>query len=270
MNKKGLQFVDWAISAGLFIIYLVILFILMAPAFTEDYSPEYLGSIVEAGIEGNLSIELIRFPAFMRLEESPWPAIVGASRPYRFYLNNLPKEFDTLIPEKQIIIYNNKTQELVKKDIDLIGDRIVFAAYQPQIGIDSPPPTERASVTLDIFFSDYEIFNDSPLGSAIPWPGTQESTIGVGESVKGIFEEKFNNFFAGKEYTEVKEDFHFPLERDFTIEVFNGTDLSAPARLAYNQTLPDEKDTVNTLVWAGWIIDNTTQRTGVTILVKVW
>ena len=52
--------------------------------------------------------------------------------------------------------------------------------------------------------------------------------------------------------------------------VFNGTDLAAPARLAYNQTLPGKKDTVSTLVWADWLIHNTTDRTGVTVLVKVW
>jgi hypothetical protein len=270
MDKKGLQFVDWAISAGLFIIYLVILFILIGPAFEEDYSPEYLGSIIQSGIDENLSIELIRFPAFLKLEDNPWLSGGMVTRPYKFYLHNLPREFDTLISEEQFVVYNNESSQVKKKDIDLVNRRIEIAAWPIELGILSPPPAGKITVRLDIYFSDYEIFNDSNIGSTSVWGGEQNSTIGLGESISGIFEEKFITFFDGKDYTKVKEDFHFPFERDFTIEVFNGTNLSASPRLVYNITMPDEKDTVSTLVWADWLIHNTTNRTGVTVLVKVW
>ncbi len=269
MNKKGLQYVDWAISAGLFIIYLVILFILMGPSFEQDYSPEYLGSIIDAGIDEHLSIELTRFPAFLKLEKNPW--LMGAAiRPFKFYLHNLPSEFGGIISEKQFMVLNNKSDQIKLKDIDSINQRIEIAAYLPEVGILSAPPGGKATVRLDIYLSDYEMFNDTNIISTSVWTGQQNSTIGLGESITGIYEQKFNTFFTGKDYTEVKEDFHFPLERDFTIEVFNGTDLAGPARLAYNQTVPGEKDTVNTLVWADWIIHNNTNRTGVTVLVKVW
>ncbi|MBI2672618.1 hypothetical protein HYX16_06820 [Candidatus Woesearchaeota archaeon] len=46
-NKKGAIHVDWAISMGLFLLYVVLLFILLKPGAEVEYKPENLFTIIE-------------------------------------------------------------------------------------------------------------------------------------------------------------------------------------------------------------------------------
>ena len=65
MRKKGLSYVDWAISVGIFIVYAIILFFIFRPSLQQDYSQEYLGEIIKAGIEKDAYYSMERVPLFI-------------------------------------------------------------------------------------------------------------------------------------------------------------------------------------------------------------
>ena len=51
MNKRGLSHIDWVISFGVFVIFLLLLFIWFGPSLTTEYSEEYLGGIASKGFK---------------------------------------------------------------------------------------------------------------------------------------------------------------------------------------------------------------------------
>jgi len=274
MNNKGLSYVDWAISAGLFITYLVTLFILIGPSFVEDYSPEYLGGIIRDGVRDKLSIEITRYPAFLELEADPWPTGLQA-KPFRFYLNNLPSEFSAIDPHQFIIYFED--YKIIRKSIDLTNNRLNFLENDmANLGVSSPPIDGKATIELSIFMTDSPIFEHTNGGTGLStWPGTQNSIIGVGEKITGVYEDKFTSFFDTTTFTtdQIRENLNYPSGRDFNITIFEGTDLTAVPMMHYDTGVsPGEKDVVNTLVWSDWLIgaDTPYEKTLITIMVKTW
>ena len=65
MDKKGISYVDWAISLGIFLVFTLTIFVLFKPHVIEDYSTEYLISIAEQGIRENSSYEINNYPLFV-------------------------------------------------------------------------------------------------------------------------------------------------------------------------------------------------------------
>src|SRR3989344_7529820 len=57
-NRRGAIHVDWAMSMGLFLIYVVVLFILIKPGYYAEHKPENLFSILETNFIKNVSIKI--------------------------------------------------------------------------------------------------------------------------------------------------------------------------------------------------------------------
>lgn len=65
-NKKG-DHVDWAISMGIFLLYLVGLFILLRPGITPVYEPDGLLQILENNLMKEVTYEVREIPLFIEL-----------------------------------------------------------------------------------------------------------------------------------------------------------------------------------------------------------
>jgi hypothetical protein len=258
--KKGLSYVDWSISAGLFIIFIITIFVLVAPAFRQDYSSEYLNSIVQTGLEENISIELKKIPAFLRLDDT-----AGASGTYTFtFTGNLPKELDGMSTDN-IIIYSSTGTEIPYKSLN----------YPTSLTISSNLGNLGAGTGTDVVVKvwiyaseDMTFGSNSPTGSA--WTG-YSTTFGVSETVKGIYDDKFTDF-KSLEYSEAKENLNYPEVKDFRIETYEGVDVSGTMRreLSYTKIDATEKDKVNVLLWPTWLINDDATIDQITILIKTW
>lgn len=64
-NKKG-DHVDWAISMGIFLLYLIGLFILLRPGVTPTYKPEGLLQILETNLMNEITYEVREIPLFVK------------------------------------------------------------------------------------------------------------------------------------------------------------------------------------------------------------
>jgi len=273
--KKGLSYIDWSISAGIFIIYIIVLFILLGPAFKQDYSPDYLGSLVREGIKENVSLEIKRIPLFIELNTTHTGD--GGTRPYNHetskvkikLMGNLAGEIINIDhTNKQFSVFNeNLTQEFTTKKYESSLTIFEFKASPNQFGISNFYPSREEIIKFWIFLSNEEIFTE--INSTWPFKWEAEAfTFGVAETLEGIYEPYFINF-TNNDYETAKDIINFPKEREFAIDIYNHTDFTSPI-LNYTKTQPGEKDIVNTLLWADYLIHNNTQRTPITILIKTW
>lgn len=58
INKRGAIHVDWAISMGLFIVYVVVMFILIKPGYYVEHKPENLFTIIETNLNKEISTNI--------------------------------------------------------------------------------------------------------------------------------------------------------------------------------------------------------------------
>ena len=266
---------DWSISAGIFIIYILALFILVTPAFKQYTAQEYLGSIVKDGVKESLSLELKRFPFFLSVSvDSSFD--VNTEKKFKTN-NNLPSELLYLnIEDTQIGLFNESlSYEITEKDYYIINhNEIKFIGVPSSMGITSSEQHENQIVKLWIFLSGEEIFDLIAYGEASD--AEFNHTFGISETISGIYQQKLDDFLI-TDYAAAKTNFNYPEDKDFVITIYEGTDLAAPPIFTFPLDLiPQEKDTVSTLVWSDWLItyDNTQgkmiQRNPITIVVRTW
>lgn len=254
--KKGLSYVDWSISVGLFIVYLLVLFILLAPAFQSSYSSDYLNKILKNGLDENIELELKRFPVYVKTD-----GLIGADKPFR--INNLPQEFEDFYIEgednmaKLGIFANDGTREILAKDYGDEGRVIQLNADIGDILEDEGPIGE-----MEFYLSKEEIFIDyieiTDIASYAVFPGT----VGVAETITGIYEETFNEFFPEDDLIRtheiIKDELKYPDKDDFAIKVeslVEEGDINCHfTELTYEGKPIEDRDLVNTLVYSDWVI----------------
>ncbi len=264
--KRGLSYVDWTISVGLFIIYIISIFVILGPAFKQDYSSEYLGNIIKNGLEENTSLNLKRFPFYIRLTD---PTEQIPSGEYILDIINLPSEITEITDNDQFGVSNGT----------------VFKFNKEYTG---NPPTIRAVLDLQdfgmnypgdigqglIFLSEKEIFSTYAITVEDPFERELKTTFGVAEDISGIYEDYFNDLFYNQynplTYEEIKEVLRYPKEKDFTIEIFQGVDFNNEGLIFYIKKEPTDKDEVNVFMWADWYIHEDSKRDPITVLIKTW
>lgn len=267
--KKG-SYTDWSISVGIFIIYIISVFILLAPSFKYDYSPEYLGSIVKQGLEENTTLEIKRAPLFLKITLDGSENI---NTKYKFEMHdNIPPELQGLDNNgKQILILNNESQELTTSNQPYYwANPLGITLYDinlEELGVVSGDSGEKL-VKLWVFSSEKQIFESYIPPTQVPF-NAFKYTYGVAESLEGIYEPDFNEFTT-KGYSEAKEVLNYPKNKDFSILIFNQTLINETPLFNYTKKIPDEKDKVNILLWSTQTIDNTTKTNPVTVLIKTW
>jgi hypothetical protein len=278
--KKGLSYVDWSISVGLFIVYLLVLFILLAPAFKSAESSDYLNNILKNGLDENITLELKKFPIYVKV-------ITADSIFHRFTVGDLPEEFEEVIADggesgtEKFTLYTQDEEEIDYRGVSHTGNTLAFKTYHADMGV-----TGNGQIgELPIYISPNEKVFIS-LGTPITPADTQSSdtTIGVAETITGIYENKFTKFFYGngnlRDYTEVKNDLKYPEKNDFTVLIesietegdcyFDTLTYSDP------EHLPKDRDLVNTLVYSDWVIrindppGTAIQRCPAQVTLKTW
>src|SRR3989338_9043170 len=74
--KKGVSYIDVAISAGIFILYLLFIFVTLRPGIKEDISGEYLLQIISSGLNNKISMNISKYPLFINYHTEnpidPW------------------------------------------------------------------------------------------------------------------------------------------------------------------------------------------------------
>ena len=241
--KKGMTYVDLAISLGIFVIYSVFLFTILRPAIQEEFDEDYLTSIVQQGMLNDTFWTITKLPVFIDLTNQAAEGeakLINVSLSFNWTTNN-------------IILLNSTNSVLDSKIIDE-EDMLQFASALDY--------SDMNSFTL-LYSPDLINSNDNPTGNLLG-DGNYTYQIGVPEFASGLSEAKFNNLSS---YEELKEQWSYPTEREFEIVIFNATDNDELYSLHKVETL---ERIVYVLQWSTNLLLDNSEVNPILVRIRAW
>ena len=221
--RKGLGYIDWAISVGLFLILVSLIFIFFGPLLNQEFSEDYLNTIVKDGIEKQSSITLKKFPLYF--ETSSTEEIIEISNPDAF---------------KDLTSINSFATTT-------LGARLDFTILNNRTAIKLANINTSGVNTYYIYSSkELSVTNNFPSGTG---PNNGNVSIGIPEEITGLYDPFFTSRVLNLNYSQLKDSFNFPTNRDFTIEIFNDSQLNSVI-YEYKKLTPPATSSVYTLLYS--------------------
>ncbi len=209
MNKKGLHFVDWAISLGIFLIAVVAIFVYLQPGARPKYEGATLTSIVEEKFVQDTKMIVKQTPLFIRLLTQNYPAGTGTATStidisihgdYNF--GNMQPDPRKEVPKK-IKGRTDRVNLHLECNLALCEDLSYVLSYFPvPQSIDASG--QQATLELKCIPQDRNYCN-AELGSTI--------------DIEGISAKKARELMK-LDYQQVKERWHFPADKEFAIYAY--------------------------------------------------
>lgn len=241
-NKKGGIHVDWIISAGIFLVYILSLFIFIRPGERPEYDANVLLSIVEEGLKDEIYSNVSLTPVFVK----------GANRKYEvdFPLEGSPGNYNMSTNDGMAVAFS-------------LGVRLRFRAYEDLYWL---------------LYSKGVEFIHEPGEDCIVGVGGSDCledglVFGITELLVGVDVDEVDMLFSS-DYDILKQDWGFPENKEFSFYVVEGVayDYSEDEIIKrYQPVEPFQQAQVFVKEWKDWKLDKTTgEREGVIINVKVW
>lgn len=202
-NKKG-DHVDWAISMGIFLIYLIGLFILLRPGVTPVYKPEGLLQILENKFEEKVMWEVREIPLIVKLCKGE-----AIGEDISFNIIEVEDESKNFVFSK-IKDSNEKYISEIKCGVNLDGELPIISGKK-------------------VYYFTYHQAEPNKKNSDLnaecnPYDDEEHCIISLGASItkEGVNIEWLNKLKPeeGKEeevYTQLKKDWAFPEDKEFSI-----------------------------------------------------
>jgi hypothetical protein len=252
--KRGLLHIDWVISFGIFVVFLLLMFIWFGPALTEEYNNEYLKDIAEKGFKEAAFATVWEYPVFIEVDGA-FPQGDGLG-----FGVNLPNELIGETIEKFSVVNGTFDSTLIsRKKISSSGDMLYFARDDI---------SNFDNYSIKIIYS--ESFNVPSAGVGTPAGHEDEynATIGVKNTISGFSENKFNNL-SSLNYEDFKIALKYPPSKDISVFIYDRPDFGT---LLYNYSKiePTNKDNVYVVKWTDYVVDEYGNHAPVIILIKTW
>jgi hypothetical protein len=242
MNKKGLSHIDWVISFGVFVIFVLLLFIWFGPSLTTEFSDEYLGEIASQGFKDASYHEVYNYPIFFE---------VGSD------FNNGRIEINGM----ESLGINDENISLIDDSGNVInGLRIVGDVLKFQTSVSFP-----GIYSYNMYISDY--FTNAHTSGSGGFVA-HNATLGVGERLYGFSSKRFEDLSL-LDYVDFKDELNYPSNRDVSVYVYDSLDFST-ILYDYNVSEPTENDNVYVVSWSDLLINETGGMEHITVLVKTW
>ncbi len=240
MEKKGLLHIDWIVSFGIFVIFLLLIFIYFGPALTQEYSDEYLKSIAQKGFKDATFREVIFYPVY-----------VETHSPGTFSVQ-LPDEL-TSIPIRKLPLVHNFSEIIYTREN--VGGVLNFD--YPNINLTG----------VDTFYIGYaEDFNLTTLPVSNNYVDAN-TTLGVKTRHYAFSEKLFLNL-TSLDYDQFKEALKYPKTKDISVSVYlkNSTNLV----YEYDKVSPQENDNVFVISWFDAWLNETLSYRRVYLSIQTW
>lgn len=216
MNKKGAIHVDWAISMGLFLIYVVVLFILIKPGYYAEYKPENLFSIIEDNFLSNISTKIKEVQLIIE-------KCSGKDTTIKLEETNNNNYFS----DKK---FTKDDGNKLDSGVIIRGNEIIIDCYTLQ-----PPITGSRQAFIAISYpKEHYVFNDfshSPQYSVSCSSSSNANNckayLGVINDFVGFDENYLKQLIRNTPYGDISNSWGFPLNKKFNITVtkLNSQDL---------------------------------------------
>ena len=244
--KKGLSYIDMAISVGIFAIYLIIAFIILKPSIKEENTASLLLPSLKNSFEKSVIWEIEKYPLFLyATDPNPYEIIV----PFNFDSQKID------FVNKDIIV-----RDFYYQSFPVNGKQAFKILFQ------EPTPALNNTEPYYILYSDdfdkSHLLNP-PAGISAP-ADSYNYTFGVKEEFIGISIQKINNL---RSISDIKNTFRFPSNNDFSISIYDSNEM----QILDFYTLIIPKDAkVYAIQYTSFILHQNSSRVPVFVQLKIW
>ncbi len=245
--KKGLSYIDVAVSVGIFVIYLIIAFVILKPSIKEENIASLLLPSLKNSFEKSVIWKIDKYPIFL-----------NATDPNPNYEITVPFGFQ---PQKI---------DFVNKDIDnrdfyyqpfLVNGKQAFnlSFRDPSIILNQAEPYYilYSDDFNNVHLANPESMNPAPILS-------YNYDFGVKEEFIGISVQKFNNLPT---IPDLKNAFRFPNNNEFSISIY---DLNEVQIFDYSTSIIPKEAKVYAIQYTSFILYQNSSRVPVFVQLKIW
>ncbi|MFH1637687.1 MAG: hypothetical protein ABIB71_04665 [Candidatus Woesearchaeota archaeon] len=299
MEKKGASHADWAISLGIFLIYILSLFLIIQPGVEPIYREDTLIKIVENAFMGEMNLTMTRTVFILNTTGQHMESFIGERLFLAYSGEGLP--FDP----NQKAQYNLNSSDGLSSSSNFgeSANELYFLSkwienddyYKFWIDYSQDYTYDNAAGNYDGSPDDCITNFLGGIGGCLARPAGAKNftlTLGTTEVLKGLSKSKIDAFkdasnkgclssaysgepkAAAKEgFKAIKEGWNFPVNKEFSISYVVGSspiyspediipvcDISKPS----NQTSAFVKEI------GSWLVDEDGTKTPIRVNIKVW
>jgi len=251
--KKGVSHIDWVVSMGLFIVYVLILFIFIKPGYRPIDEGTILLKIVEDDFREDSYWNIDKVPLFITVSEEQYDS--PGCKEDGVYKNKLEiKDFP--------FEWNNNF--FIKKDSSYIESYLKSEAITKYLDIVADDIGQGTNTYFLLHSQDPSVVYDSSFGKTIiqpPFtnPDCFDYIFGVSEKLSGL---KSTGRLSISKYPD------YPNTREFAITIYNKDGTTA---YSYS-TAGEPPVNINVYVkqWGDWILNNDGTTIPVTVNIRAW
>jgi hypothetical protein len=251
MNKNGLLYIDWSISIGIFVIFVLALFILVVPSLDRRLDEGYLITIAETGLKGEAYYSMYNLPLFVDSEVIETGVKISVDLPH------YPE-----VASYDSIVVTDKDYSEISSEISSSG-LINFGPVDLITGVNQ----------FNILYLIGESHSsDNPSGSSTINCGSfMDCTFGIEERLIGFSRNKLDGLFVDcityEKYTEFKESLSYPSQKEISVSI-NVSESSVLYECTFKE--PESLDSVYALSWKDKILNFNGSLEEVTVVLRTW
>jgi len=276
MNKKGLSHVDWVISMGMFILYVMFMLLFIKPGVTSMFKDENLVGIVENNLfeEGYVSIEKIPVYVVLKdLSDGQDPA-GSIGPPYNIKVDNFKRVLSSGSNVNNIYVVNSDNESVAHT---LSGDDLVITYQKSGSDVVDWSPS-LTPVLFWVYYSNNFTYDGVKivLGDYLTEAGDNVD-VSRGTSIKSEgFKEDYLSVLCNDadDYEILKSKWGYPSSREFSYYVVESEEVS------YSQndiifgcnylTEPGQQSNVYVKEIRDVFLDNMGNKQGIVINMRTW
>ena len=237
MNKRGMDYIDWTLSIGIFIVAVIALFAFLKPGLKPEYEADNLINIVETNLLNNITWKVKSTPLFI----TNLQAVYGpAAQPVTIHITLTgPWKFKTILP--------------------LMSD-MSYSISNTAVNINCLAPVCQNKLLNIVYTPNAPGFSSLSLSCNVNNTAACDSELGATEEYYGIRQSYLNNL-QNLDYEDVKESWNYPEQKEFVIYKDNHKILGPD---------PASESSVFVKELKLMIVEDPDNRVPVTLSIRVW
>lgn len=216
MNRRGATHVDWAVSMGLFIIYIISFLLFFAPGGESFYKQDVLTGIVRGGFEDTVYYDVEKTLLVIKITELTNPG----EHDYKatIYFDDSQNSWPFSDDKKEQDFALLKEDEYVDFELDLGVNPNELSFEWDGFYLDD-------SYSFWLLYSNGTNYADkgdfsTPSGAEISFnDGNFTYTFGITEQIRGINYDKLQGLDVAYVYDDLKDEWNYPKNKEFALEV---------------------------------------------------
>lgn len=215
--KKGISHIDWAISMGIFLVYILSMFIFLRPSLTQPVLQEDLFPVLLEGLNKDIKYTIEKIPLYIDYTgDDKTIARITFTETNEFPFQGDDKDF-------ALLDQNNNYLPFIAN----LNNQLGSIKFQYDYGLRN----NRKYIFFLLYSSnlDYQSFIPTPEDENIPEEQIAKNDedftykFGITESITGVSTDKLNELKNNYDYQALKQNWKFPNTQEFSLTIYDSS-----------------------------------------------